>query len=76
MQINCILCGALTAKPTAYTYRSWELENKDVFDVFDSFNNKSTICIKGLTILRIIPNKNSFFTWVSDKFRFFFDAFI
>jgi hypothetical protein len=76
MQVTVINLGALTSKVSAYKYRSWELEYKENLDYLDNLGMLGIICIKGLLVVRVIPQTNSFFNWISDKFRFSFDGFI
>jgi hypothetical protein len=74
MYLTIVYLGALTSKVSAYKYRSWELEIREVLDYFDSLGVIGNSCVKGLKIVRIIPGSNLFFDWISDKFRFSFDS--
>nr|NP_066496.1 NADH dehydrogenase subunit 11 [Rhodomonas salina]AAG17767.1 NADH dehydrogenase subunit 11 [Rhodomonas salina] len=68
--------GALTAKPTAFLIRPWELKSVRSVDVFDGFGSNIRIDSRNLEILRILPFKNDFVNeeWISDKIRFGFDT--
>lgn len=69
--------GALTAKPTAFRYRSWELKNTDSIDVVDAVGTNITLQVRGGEVLRILPRRNDEVneSWLSDKGRFSLDGF-
>jgi NADH-quinone oxidoreductase chain G len=68
--------GALTAKPSAFLVRPWELKSVRSIDVFDGFGSNIRIDSRNLEILRILPFKNDSVNeeWISDKIRFGFDT--
>ena len=68
--------GALTAKPTAFRYRSWELKNTDSIDVMDSVGTNITLQVRGSEVLRILPRQNDDVneSWLADKGRFSLDG--
>lgn len=68
--------GALTSKPYAFRARSWELQNMDGFDIFDSLGSFIRIDTKGNEIMRVLPRKNDLVNeeWITDKVRFFYEG--
>ena len=68
--------GALTAKPYAFTYRSWELTKTPSIDVMDSLGSAIRIDSKGNKVVRILPRLNEEINeeWLSDRSRFSCDA--
>ncbi|MBL3284824.1 NADH-quinone oxidoreductase subunit G [Rickettsiales endosymbiont of Paramecium tredecaurelia] len=65
--------GALTAKPYALGYRSWELHSVKSIDVLDSFCSNILVQSRGNKIIRILPQEHGE-EWISDKTRFSFEA--
>lgn len=70
--------GALTSKPYSFRNRPWKLFSKiNTIDIFDTFG--SNICLEVLNneIMRVLPKYNKFLNeeWITDKVRFFYDAF-
>ena len=63
--------GALTAKPYAYEYRSWELKKTESIDVMDAVGCNITIYTKGNEVMRILPRNHDDVNeeWISDKSR-------
>ncbi len=68
--------GALTAKPYAFTYRSWELTKTPSIDVMDSLGSAIRIDSKGNKVVRILPLLNEEINeeWLSDRSRFSCDG--
>lgn len=68
--------GALTSKPTAFRFRSWELKNTDSIDVVDAIGSNITLQVRGSEVLRILPRTNDDINeiWLSDKGRFSLDG--
>jgi NADH-quinone oxidoreductase subunit G len=68
--------GALTAKPYAFTYRSWELTKTPSIDVMDSLGSSIRVDSKGNKVVRILPRLNEEINeeWLSDRSRFSCDA--
>lgn len=68
--------GALTAKPYAFTYRSWELAKTPSIDVMDSLGSAIRVDTKGNKVVRILPRINEEINeeWISDRTRFSCDA--
>lgn len=70
--------GALTSKPHAFQYRSWEETNEiESFDIFDSFFSNILISTTNTQIYKILPNLNNQLNkeWISDKVRFSYDSY-
>lgn len=55
--------GALTAKSSAYRYRTWELTYIAVIDFFDVLGQRGHACLKGLEIIRILPSIHDMYDW-------------
>ncbi|MDI2113508.1 NADH-quinone oxidoreductase subunit NuoG [Commensalibacter nepenthis] len=68
--------GALTSKPTAFYYRSWELKNTDSIDVVDAVGTNIMLQIRGNEVMRVLPRRNDDVNeeWLSDKGRFSLDG--
>lgn len=68
--------GALTSKPTAFHFRSWELKNTDSIDVVDAVGTNIMLQVRGNEVMRILPRKNDDVNeeWLSDKGRFSLDG--
>jgi NADH-quinone oxidoreductase chain G len=68
--------GALTSKPYAFMYRSWELRSVESIDIFDSIHSNIRIDVKGYEIIRVLPRLNEYINdeWISDKARYAFDG--
>jgi NADH dehydrogenase (ubiquinone) Fe-S protein 1 len=68
--------GALTSKPTAFTYRSWELRSTDSIDVSDALGSNIRVDARGSEVMRIMPRLNDEVNqeWISDKTRYQFDG--
>ncbi|MFN3996062.1 MAG: 2Fe-2S iron-sulfur cluster-binding protein, partial [bacterium] len=68
--------GALLIKPTAFKSRTWDLENLDLLDIFDSLVGTAAMGIKGNELIRVLPRKNDSLNreWLTDKIRFFYEG--
>ncbi len=68
--------GALTSKPTAFTYRSWELRSTDTVDVSDALGSNIRVDARGSEVMRVMPRLNDDINqeWISDKTRYQFDG--
>ena len=75
-KINFQLLGALTAKPSAFQGRLWELEQVESIDVLDSVGSNVALNLKGNEIINITPCFNNSINeeWISDKTRFYYDS--
>ena len=70
--------GALTSKPLAYKFRSWELSNVESIDVMDALGSNIRVDYKGKEVMRVLPKNNDDVNeeWISDKSRFSCDGLI
>ncbi len=68
--------GALTAKPQAFSYRSWEFRKTDSVDVLDAVGANIRLDARGAEVLRILPRLNDEVNeeWLGDKSRFSVDG--
>jgi len=68
--------GALTSKPNAFRFRSWELVKTETIDVSDAVGSNIRVDVKGLRVERILPRLNESINeeWISDKTRFSCDG--
>ena len=68
--------GALTAKPYAFTARTWELRKTDSIDVLDAVGANIRVDARGAEVLRILPRINDEVNeeWLGDKSRFSVDG--
>lgn len=64
--------GALTARPSRYTARSWELQQKPSVSPHDSVGSNVFVHMDGSTINRVIPRENEAINevWIADRDRF------
>ena len=64
--------GALTARPSRYTARSWELQQKPSVSPHDSVGANVFVHMDGSTINRVIPRENESINevWIADRDRF------
>jgi NADH-quinone oxidoreductase subunit G len=79
LQGNVIdLCpvGALTAKPTAFQARPWELTKTESIDVMDAVGCAIRVDTRGREVMRVLPRVNEAVNeeWISDKTRFIADG--
>lgn len=70
MSLSFLLMGALTLKPSAYTFRPWEVISKKVPDFFDFSPTGLLFGIRGNRVVRV--NKPD---WLRDRVRFSYDGF-
>ncbi len=64
--------GALTARPSRYTARSWELQQQPSVAPHDSVGSNIFIHLDGSKVNRVIPRDNEDINevWISDRDRF------
>ena len=69
--------GALTSKPLAFRYWSWELESTYIVNLTDGISEKIRIDLKNKEVIRTLPwlKNNEVENWISDKSRFTYDGF-
>ena len=68
--------GALTAKPYAFAFRSWEIKKTQGIDVLDAVGSNIRIDSRGNEVVRILPRLNEEINeeWLADKSRFAYDG--
>lgn len=68
--------GALTAKPSAFIARSWELRKTPTVDLLDAMGSNINAQIFNNKVVRILPkvNNNINIEWIANKTRFFYDS--
>ena len=64
--------GALTHKPWAFNYRSWELKKTESIDVMDAVGSAIRVDARASEVMRILPRTNEDINeeWISDKTRY------
>ena len=64
--------GALTAKPSAYQARSWELSEYDGVAPHDGLGSNLHLHVRRNRLMRVVPRENEGVnqTWISDRDRF------
>ena len=64
--------GALTARPSRYTARSWELSQQPSVSPHDSVGSNVFVHMDGSTVNRVIPRDNESINevWIADRDRF------
>lgn len=64
--------GALTARPSRYTARSWELSQQPSVSPHDSVGSNVFVHMDGATVNRIVPRENESINevWIADRDRF------
>jgi NADH-quinone oxidoreductase subunit G len=68
--------GALTNKPAAFTYRSWELKKTESVDAMDALGSAIRVDTRGNEVIRVLPRVNDDINeeWLSDRSRFACDG--
>jgi len=64
--------GALTARPSRYSARSWELSQQPSVSPHDSVGSNVFVHMDGSTINRVVPRENESVNevWIADRDRF------
>ena len=64
--------GALTARPSRFTARSWELQQQPSIAPHDAVGSNIFVHLDGSQINRVVPRENESIneTWISDRDRF------
>ncbi|MFK8075357.1 MAG: NADH-quinone oxidoreductase subunit NuoG [Granulosicoccus sp.] len=64
--------GALTARPSRYTARSWELSQQPSVSPHDSVGSNVFVHMDGTTVNRVVPRENESINevWIADRDRF------
>ena len=68
--------GALTAKPSRYTARPWELSGHDSVSPHDCVGANLRIDTRSHQVMRVVPRENDEVneTWIADRDRFSYQA--
>jgi len=68
--------GALTAKPSRYTARAWEMKQNDSIAAHDCLGSNIAIHTRRGEVIRVVPNENDSIneSWISDRDRFSYQA--
>ncbi len=64
--------GALTAKPSRYVARTWEMSQRPTVAPHDSIGSNLYVHVRGNEVIRVIPRENEEIneTWISDRDRY------
>lgn len=64
--------GALTARPSRYSARAWELRQQPSIAPHDSVGSNVSVFIDGTTVNQVVPRENESVNevWISDRDRF------
>lgn len=64
--------GALTAKPSRYTYRPWELIQRPAVSPHDCVGSNLYLHVRGDRVMRVVPRENAAVneTWIADRDRY------
>jgi len=64
--------GALTAKPSRFKARAWELTEHDGIAPHDGLGSNLHVHVRGNKVMRVVPRENEAInqTWISDRDRF------
>lgn len=68
--------GALTAKPSRFTARSWELTQHQSVSPHDSVGSNIFVHVDNEEVTRVVPRENETVneTWISDRDRFSYEG--
>lgn len=68
--------GALTAKPSRFKYRPWELLQNSFISNHESLGSNLYVHVFRDKVIRIVPKKNDYIneSWISDKDRFSYEG--
>ena len=68
--------GALTAKPSRYTARPWELTQHASVSAHDCIGSNIFVHTRGDEVIRVVPRENDAIneSWISDRDRFSYTA--
>ncbi len=68
--------GALTAKPSRYTARPWELTQHAAVAAHDCIGSNTYVHTRGNDVMRVVPRENESIneSWISDRDRFSYTA--
>lgn len=62
----------MTAKPSSYTFRAWEVVSIESIDILDSLGSNIRFDTCGTNLVRVLPSVNDLLNneWITDKVRF------
>ncbi len=68
--------GALTARPSRYTARPWDLTQHAAVSAHDCVGSNTYVHTRGNELIRVVPRENESIneTWISDRDRFSYTA--
>ncbi|MEM9101918.1 MAG: NADH-quinone oxidoreductase subunit NuoG [Pseudomonadota bacterium] len=68
--------GALTAKPSRFKARSWEMQQHDAISPHDCLGSNLNIHTRRDQVIRVVPRENEAVNevWISDRDRFSYEA--
>ena len=68
--------GALTARPSRYTARPWELTQHASLSAHDCVGSNTWVHTRGREVIRVVPRENEAIneSWISDRDRFSYTA--
>ena len=68
--------GALTAKPSRYTSRPWELTQHAGISAHDCIGSNTWVHTRGQEVIRVVPRENDSIneSWISDRDRFSYSS--
>ncbi len=68
--------GALTAKPSRYTARPWELTQHAAVSAHDCVGSNTFVHTRGRDVIRVVPRENESIneSWISDRDRFSYSS--
>ena len=70
--------GALTAKPSRYTHRPWELVQHKHVSTHDAFGSNLYLHTRDAQVMRVVPRDNEAVneTWIADRDRFAYTGYV
>ncbi|MGM0516936.1 MAG: NADH-quinone oxidoreductase subunit NuoG [Pseudomonadota bacterium] len=70
--------GALTAKPSRYTHRAWELVQHKHLSSHDAFGSNLYLHTRDAQVMRVVPRDNEAVneTWIADRDRFSYTGYV
>ena len=68
--------GALTAKPSKYKARAWEIQQSQSISAHDCLGSNVSIHSRRGEVIRVVPNDNDYINeaWISDRDRFSYES--
>ncbi len=68
--------GALTAKPSRFNARAWELQARPAVAAHDCLGSNIDIHVRRNQVIRVVPRENESINevWISDRDRFSYEA--